>query len=210
MHSLPRLYAILDTTTLERRGIPILPAAEAMFEGGIQLVQLRHKGHFSRSLFETAQHLADRCAASATRLVIDDRADIAALLHAGLHVGQDDLAPSDARRIIRNDALLGFSTHNEQQLQAAADAPVNYLAVGPVFPTGSKENPDPVLGVERLAGLRQLTTKPLVAIGGIHRSNVSQVFEAGIDSVAVIGDLLPEDASPLAIRTRVEEWFRLL
>jgi thiamine-phosphate pyrophosphorylase len=135
--------------------------------------------------------------------VVNDRADVAKLLGAALHLGQDDLAPSDARRILPASSIIGFSTHNEQQLRAGDAEPVDYLAIGPIFATGSKQNPDPVVGVDRLRALRALTQKPLVAIGGITRELAPQVFQAGADSVAIIGDLFPN------LRARAEEWIAI-
>jgi thiamine-phosphate pyrophosphorylase len=130
---------------------------------------------------------------------VNDRADIAKLLDAGLHLGQDDLAPVDARRVLPASSIVGFSTHNEQQLRAGDTEPVDYLAIGPIFATRSKQNPDPVVGLGRLRTLRSLTRKPLVAIGGITRELAPKVFEAGADSVAIIGDLFP----------RPEEWMAI-
>ncbi len=146
------------------------------------------------------------CAESGTQFVINDRADIALLLTSALHVGQEDLPPADARRILGDDRLVGLSTHNETELVAAAMEPVDYLALGPIFATGSKLNPDPVVGLEELRRLRLLTPRPLVAIGGINRANATAVLAAGADSVAVIGDL---NVSLSELRQRVEEWIRL-
>jgi thiamine-phosphate pyrophosphorylase len=138
---------------------------------------------------------------------VNDRADIARLLGAALHLGQDDLLPSEARRIRGADTPIGYSTHNERQLLAAISQPADYLALGPIFGTASKQNPDPEVGVEELRRLRPLTDRPLVAIGGIARSNALQVIRAGADSVAVIGDLFPESGT---IRSRAREWLDLL
>ena len=106
--------------------------------------------------------------------------------------------------------LLGFCTHNAAQLRAAAGEPVDYLALGPVFATGSKENPDPVVGVENVAAWRGFTSRPLVAIGGITRANARSVLAAGADSLAVIGDLVPENGSAHALKGRLEEWLRIV
>ncbi|MDX1981882.1 MAG: thiamine phosphate synthase [Bryobacteraceae bacterium] len=192
--TLPRLYAIADTATLHSRGMGLIATVEQWLEAGVRLIQLRHKGQYTRELYQTAAALCEKCQQRGALFVIDDRADIAALLGAGLHVGQDDLSPADARRVIGPDALLGLSTHNEDQLAAGDREPVDYLAVGPVFQTASKENPDPVLGLERVARMRGLTSKPLVAIGGITRASAPALWTAGIDSVAVISDLLPAAA----------------
>jgi len=128
------------------------------------------------------------------------------LLNASLHLGQEDLSPMDVRQVLGRDSCIGFSTHNEAQLRAAAGQPADYLAIGPIFGTSSKLNPDPQVGLAELRRLRPLTDRPLVAIGGITRANARSVIEAGADSVAVIGDLFPEDGN---IRSRVEEWLRI-
>lgn len=192
--TLPRLYAIADTATLHSRSLGLIVTVEQWLEAGVRLIQLRHKGQYTRELYQTAAALCEKCKQRGALFVIDDRADIAALLGAGLHVGQDDLSPADARRVIGPQALLGLSTHNEDQLAAGDREPVDYLAVGPVFQTASKENPDPALGLQRVAGMRSLTKKPLVAIGGITRASAPALWTAGIDSVAVISDLLPAGA----------------
>jgi thiamine-phosphate pyrophosphorylase len=127
-----------------------------------------------------------------------------------LHVGQDDLPPQDARRLIGPEALLGYSTHNAEQLLAAALEPVSYLAIGPVFATQSKVNSGPVVGILRLREWRALTDKPLVAIGGITRENARSVLDAGADSLAAIGDLLPPDCAARSIRERFEHWMRAI
>lgn len=124
---------------------------------------------------------------------MNDRADLClAAGFDGVHLGQDDLSAEAARRIVGNGRLMGVSTHNDDQVAAADETDCDYIAIGPVFPTASKQNPDPVIGVEGVRRARALTRKPLVAIGGITRANFQQVFDAGADSVAVIGDLLRE------------------
>jgi thiamine-phosphate pyrophosphorylase len=138
--------------------------------------------------------------------VVNDRADLAKLFGAALHLGQDDLLPSVARRVVGKDAMVGYSTHNEAQLRAACDEPADYLALGPIFGTVTKENPDPTVGVDELSRLRPLSNRPLVAIGGITRSNAHQVLDAAADSLAVIGDLFPDDGN---IKARTEEWLRI-
>jgi thiamine-phosphate pyrophosphorylase len=190
-----------------RCGISPVDAAEQILDAGARILQFRHKGFFSRDIFAEMERLAVLVLQSGALLVVNDRADIARLLDAGLHLGQDDLTPQDARRIIGAERLVGYSTHNEQQLRAAASRPTDYVAFGPIFSTASKQNPDPVVGVEELRRLRPLTARPLVAIGGITRQNARSVLEAGADSIAVISDLFPEDGN---IRLRAEEWLRLL
>jgi thiamine-phosphate pyrophosphorylase len=191
---LPAFYPVLDADR-----VPAVPAAEALLEAGARILQFRHKSFFSRRAFEEASRISEVCRHAGAMFVVNDRADIAKLLDAALHLGQDDLAPADARRILPAPGIIGFSTHNEQQLLAGSLEPVDYLAIGPIFPTRSKLNPDPVVGLDRLRALRRLTPKPLVAIGGITRELAPQVFEAGADSVAIISDLFP----------RPEEWIAI-
>ena len=205
----PQIYPILDTESLAARGCSIRLAAEAWIDGGARILQLRHIGHWGRDLFDHARAIGEMCRVRGATFIVDDRADMAALLHSGLHVGQDDLSPTDARAIIGPDAVLGFSSHNADQLCAAASEPVSYVAFGPCFTTRSKRNPDPVVGLAELRRCRSLTAKPLVAIGGITRENARAVFEAGADSVAVIADMLPEDCSAASLRERMEEWQQL-
>jgi thiamine-phosphate pyrophosphorylase len=205
---LPRVYPILDTATLQSRGIALEVAAAAFLEGGAAILQLRHKDHWSRALYDSARKIAALCREAGATFIVNDRADFAMLLDAGLHVGQDDLPPRDARGLVGDDALLGFSSHNPTQLCAAGGEPVDYVALGPIFTTGSKENPDPVVGVEEVRRCRALIEKPLVAIGGITLENAPSVWAAGADSVAVIGGLLPEASSARALRERMELWVR--
>jgi thiamine-phosphate pyrophosphorylase len=206
---LPRVYPILDTAALDARGIAIDAAAGALLEGGAAILQLRHKGHWSRSAYESAQKVARLCAEAGVAFVVNDRADFAMLLGAGLHVGQDDLPPREARKLVGAESLLGFSTHNARQLAEAGGEPADYFALGPIFGTASKENPDPVVGVEEVRRLRALVEKPLVAIGGITLENAPDVWAAGADSVAVIGGLLPKDSGVRALRERMEAWVAL-
>lgn len=207
---LPRFYPILDTGTLERRRCPVETAARALIEGGVQILQFRHKGHISRALFEQAEHLAVLCGERGIVFIVNDRTDLAVLFRAGVHLGQEDLPPAEARRLLGPAPVIGFSTHNETQLRAAADEPVNYVALGPIFGTATKERPDPVLGLAELARLRPLSPLPMVAIGGITRQNASSVLEAGADSVAVVADLYPETCTYDTLRARVAEWLELL
>ena len=203
--ALPRFYPILDTLAVHRAGLGLLEAAQALLDAGAGILQLRHKEHFDRTLFETSQRIAAACERHGAIFVVNDRADIAVLLCAALHVGQDDLPAEQSRTLIGPDRILGFSTHNEAQLVASNAEPVDYVAIGPMFATGSKQNPDPVVGIEELSRLRPLTARPVVAIGGITLENASEVFQAGADSVAVIGDLF----AATSLRQRAEEWMRL-
>jgi thiamine-phosphate pyrophosphorylase len=198
-----RFYPIVDTETAARRGVDPVAASAATLEAGARILQFRHKGFFSREIFAQAQEIAALCRQADALFVMNDRADIAQLLGAALHLGQEDLEPADARKLLGERGFIGFSTHNEAQLRAAEGQPADYLAIGPIFGTASKKNHDPVVGLEELRRLRPLTTRPLIAIGGITRSNARSVLDAGADGVAVIGDLFPED---LDIRARVREW----
>jgi thiamine-phosphate pyrophosphorylase len=208
--TLPRLYPILDTESLAARGLSLPAAAAAVLDGGAGILQIRHKGHWSRDVFDAAREVARLCREAAADLVVDDRADFAMLLNAGLHVGQDDLPPRECRNLIGPDAILGFSSHNAGQLATAGGEPVNYIALGPIFATASKRNADPIVGVEEVRRLRSLLDKPLVAIGGITLENALDVIRAGADSVAVIAGLLPTGVTPKSLRYRVVEWQNLL
>ena len=204
----PRVYPILDSQTGPWPALGLVPSVTALLAGGARILQFRHKGPWGRALFEEAAQAVRLCLEAGAVPVVDDRADIAALLGAGLHVGQDDLAPGEARRLIGPGAVLGFSSHNAAQLSAAADEPVDYVALGPVFPTVSKRNPDPVVGIEQVRACRARLAKPLVAIGGITRANARLVLAAGADCVAVIGDMMPEPPNVAALRKRMEEWLK--
>lgn len=203
MPALPRLYAILDAVCYPQQH-ELYNAAHEMIAGGLTLLQYRNKNGNARVILDHAQELK-RIAATSARLIMNDRADLClAANFDGCHVGQDDLSPAAVRKIIGRDLVLGVSTHNPEQAMEADHSPADYIAVGPVFPTGSKENPDPVIGLEGVRRARQLTNKPLVAIGGITRANCRAVINAGADCVAVIGDLVREP------KKAVEEFLALL
>jgi thiamine-phosphate pyrophosphorylase len=211
----PRLYPILDTEMLEKRSCADWNlVARAMIAGGVQILQLRHKGDWTRGVFERAQELAYDCRVAGVEFIVNDRADMARILGAGVHVGQDDLSPRECRTVIGEEAPVGFSTHNQNQLEAALEEPASYLAFGPVFSTKSKLNPDPVVGLDALAEARRTVDRPLVAIGGITRENVADVFNAGADAVAILSGLLPDQIPSGAegygaIKERMEQWQRL-
>jgi thiamine-phosphate pyrophosphorylase len=204
---LPAFYPILDIEVALRRGIDPVNAARLILDAGAQILQFRHKGFLSREAFGWLENIATLTQAGGAVLVINDRADLAKLFNAALHLGQDDLLPSIARRVVGPDTMVGFSTHNEAQLRAACDEPADYLALGPLFGTVTKENPDPTVGLDDFRRLRPLSTRPLVAIGGITRANARQAIDAGADSVSVIGDLFPEDGN---ISARIKEYLSLL
>jgi thiamine-phosphate pyrophosphorylase len=156
-------------------------------------------------MLSQARDLQRVCAGTGVRLIVNDRADLClASGFDGVHVGQDDLTPASARMVVGENRWVGVSTHNPEQVAEADQWPVDYIAVGPVFATGSKAKPDPVIGLEGVRKARQLTTKPLVAIGGITRENCRSVIDAGADSVAVIADLL---AAPQVVAA---EFLRIL
>jgi thiamine-phosphate pyrophosphorylase len=207
---LPRVYPILDTESLDRCAIALETAAAAFLDGGAGILQIRQKRHWSRAFFESARTVARLCREAGATLVVNDRADFALLLEAGLHLGQDDLPPREARHLMGPDAPIGFSSHNVAQLCAAGGEPVDYVALGPVFATASKLNPDPVTGVEEIRRCRSLVDKPLVAIGGITQENALEVWRAGADSVAVIAGLLPDPATAHSLRERMEQWQQLV
>lgn len=183
----PSVYAIVDAGVGGERALEI---AEELAEAGVQLIQYRDKKATARQLLEACSALAPRLRGRA-RFVVNDRADIAALCDAGgVHVGQEDLGVEDARAICGAGRWVGVSTHNLEQFRAAIGTSADYVAVGPVFATSSKEKPDPVVGVEFVARARELTRKPIVAIGGISVENAESVYRAGADAVAVIRDLM--------------------
>ncbi len=205
---LPAFYPILDVAALAAHGLDPVAAAEAILSSGASILQLRYKEHLSRSLFSLAQQVSARCTQYGATFVMNDRADVARLLRSGLHVGQDDLPCAEARAVM-GDGLLGFSTHHPEQLLAAPPE-ADYLALGPVFATGSKANPDPVVGLAHLREWRPLSTRPLVAIGGITLDNARQVLDAGADSVAIIGDLYRGALTIDLLKERTSTWLRLL
>ena len=204
--SLPRLYAIVDAAAFRRNENLTIFATELIF-GGCTVLQYRNKNTSAGEMFRQALGLKIMSAVGLghVKLVMNDRADLClAAEYDGVHVGQEDLSPPSVRGIIGPDRWLGFSTHNLQQVKEADRTSADYLAIGPVFSTSSKDKPDPVVGLEGVRLARALTRKPLVAIGGITRANAASVIEAGADSVAVISDLLREP------RKSAEEFFRIL
>lgn len=184
----PALYAILDPGLVAG---PLGPLAETLAGAGVQLMQLRDKPATAARLFAEAGELAALLSPRGVRFIVNDRPDIAAISGAaGVHVGQEDLPVEQARKICGPSRWVGVSTHNLEQLREATLTSADYIAVGPIFPTGTKENPDPVVGIDFLRAARKLTRKPLVAIGGITVESAEEVFRAGADSVAIIRDLL--------------------
>ena len=204
-----RVYPIADIESLARCGFDPAGFVQALLDGGAQLLQFRCKDAYTRATLELLDRIASLCRTASAQLIVNDRADFAAICDAGLHVGQDDLPPTLARHVM-GTRMLGLSTHNEAQMRAAAHEPVDYVALGPIFQTSSKRNADAEVGIQNLTAWRPLVTQPLVAIGGITIQNAPQVLAAGADCVAVIGDLLvgPNDLSK--VKTRMETWIRHL
>jgi thiamine-phosphate pyrophosphorylase len=197
---LPAFYPILDVDVAAARALDPLVVLDAWLDAGVRLVQLRAKSMSGAALL----HLADRCARLATEpgatFIVNDRADVARLTGAaGVHLGQDDLPAEAVRRMLPSPALIGWSTHTDAQLRASAVMPIDYVAIGPVFGTRSKERPDPVVGLE---GVRRAVTlaagRPIVAIGGITLATAPEVLRAGASSIAVIADVLQPDAAARA------------
>jgi thiamine-phosphate pyrophosphorylase len=190
---LPRLYPIVDEGVLERRGVALGRVAEDLKAAGAQLVQYRNKVGEPESVLRFAAIVWEVFAGTGCRLILNDRADLAVLAgFGGVHVGQGDLPPEDARRVVGVERWVGVSTHNDEQVRVADATSADYIAVGPVFATGTKVDAEPVIGLEGVRRARSLTTKPMVAIGGITRANAQSVIDAGADSVAVISALFVE------------------
>lgn len=160
--------------------------------GGATLIQLREKDASAKEVLRLGRELR-RVLPEKVILIVNDRADLAVATQAnGVHLGQDDIPADAARRIIGPEGILGVSTHNLEQFAAAHDTSANYLAIGPIFATISKDKPDPVIGLQGLRQARAKARKPLVAIGGISLKNCQSVVESGADAVAVISELLSD------------------
>jgi thiamine-phosphate pyrophosphorylase len=201
----PRLYAIIDPA--QAGGRSPAEVAAALLAAGVRLIQLRDKQASSGELCESAQRVGEWVRKGGGIFIVNDRADVARAIDAdGVHVGQDDLPVESARALLGPEKLVGFSTHVLAQVREADQSTADYIAFGPIFPTASKENPDPVVGLAGLREARQATRKPLVAIGGINLENARAVIEAGADSVAVIRALV---GAP-DIRQRAEEFLQVL
>jgi thiamine-phosphate pyrophosphorylase len=206
--SLPRFYPILDTACFATSEA-LLKAAEQLVAAGARILQYRNKSGDAVQMLIDARELRQRVLFSqggeSVTLIMNDRADLClAADFEGLHVGQDDLSPASARKVVGPNRWLGVSTHNPAQVIEADKTSADYIAIGPVFGTASKANPDPVVGLDGVREARKLTSKPLVAIGGIMRANCAEVIEAGADSVAVISDLITDP------RKSAEEFLRIL
>jgi thiamine-phosphate pyrophosphorylase len=192
MLQLPRVYPITD---FRLSGLSHADQVTSLSAGGATMIQLREKSLDPRAFYRAAETAMRIARDRGVRLIINDRADIALALRAdGVHLGQDDLPPEAARRLLGENAIIGFSTHNLEQAKAALALPIDYLAIGPIFRTTGKVNPDPVVGLDLLRMVRAATARlPLVAIGGITPENARGVFEAGADTVAMIGALFGDN-----------------
>lgn len=189
----PKLYAITDTELSNCSHVEIV---ERLLAGGARLIQLRDKEASAKEMFEAAQACLKLTRAVGAKLIINDRVDIAMAADAdGVHLGQDDLIVAEARALLGPEKIIGISTHSIAQVEAALVTSANYIAVGPIFTTTTKANPDPVVGLELLKQARQLTSLPLVAIGGITLDSARAVLAAGTNSVAVISALYPLSSS---------------
>lgn len=210
----PSLYPILDAGILSadpeaRRG-ELLRLTRRVVDAGVTILQYRNKLGSDEQVLEDARWVRDGAGPDPT-LILNDRVHLVERVgFDGAHVGQGDMDPAEARRILGPKRVLGISTHNPEQLAMADKAPVDYIAVGPVFTTSSKENPDPVIGLEGVGAARRLTSRPLVAIGGISEKNARAVMEAGADSIAVISAVFGLVVEPVPTGQRVSELLRIL
>ncbi len=202
LFDLPKVYPITDRRL---SGLSHAEQAARLADGGATLIQLREKFLSPREFYDEAEEALRVARARGVRIIINDRADIALALGAdGVHLGQDDLSPEAARTLLGADAIIGYSTHSVAQAIDAARLPVSYIAIGPIFATATKENPDPTVGLEDLRVVRAACAGvPLVAIGGLDETNVRRAFDAGTDCVALVSALLPFDNPPeISRRTR--------
>lgn len=202
--TLPKLYPITDVRI---SGLSHSAQVERLIAGGATIIQLREKQASPRDFYVDAESAIRIARARGVKLIINDRVDLALALHAdGVHLGQDDLPPEAARAMLGETAIIGYSTHNLAQAVVAAKMPIDYVAIGPVFSTTSKENPDAIVGIDGVRQIREVVpNKPLVAIGGITLARAPEVFAAGADSIACISELL---ASPDVIEERTREFLR--
>jgi thiamine-phosphate pyrophosphorylase len=194
---IPRIYPIIDVSCFASRE-QIFPFADALVRAGCTWIQYRNKAGSSRDMLSDARELRRRVSLG-VMLVMNDRADLAlAAGFDGVHVGQDDLPVESVRRVVGAQFIVGTSTHNPEQLALADRTSADYLAIGPVYATASKAHPDPVVGVEGVRRAKDLTRKPLVAIGGISADRAQAVIKAGADSLALISSLMPDPMKSLA------------
>ena len=195
---LPRFYSITD---VRLSGLSHADQVERLAAGGATMIQLREKTASPREFYTAALEAMNVARRLNVRIIINDRVDIAVAVNAdGVHLGQEDFPPDHARRLLGDSRIVGFSTHGLKQAVEAEGLPVDYIAIGPVFQTSTKENPHAIVRLETIAATRRQTSKPLVAIGGITLARAASVIEAGADSVAVISDLF--STNHISARTR--------
>lgn len=189
LRNFPRIYPITDRKV---SGLSHSEQVERLINGGARLIQIREKDLPGRDFFEDAKRCVEIARAARVKILINDRVDLAMALGAdGVHLGQYDLPPTEARKLLGENAIIGVSTHNILQAKDASNLPVDYLAIGPIFATSTKTNPDPTVGIEGIKDVRNIVgDKTIVAIGGINGSNLAEVFAAGADSAAMIGELI--------------------
>ena len=189
--NLPKIYPITDTRIAK---LTHAEQVQKLVEGGAEIIQLRDKHASPKDFYESAREALIIARKRSVKIIINDRVDIALALKAdGVHLGQDDLPPESARVILGDRAIIGFSTHNLKQVVNAINLPIDYLAIGPVYATRTKENPEEIVGLEGVNEVRKaLGDFPLVAIGGITSENFRAVLEAGANSVAIISGLLSD------------------
>ena len=198
---LPRIYPITDRSI---SGLSHLEQVRRLVEGGATFIQLRDKHASGGEFYDAALEVVRFARERGIRIIINDRVDVALASGAyGVHLGQDDLPPKEARRLLGPDAIVGYSTHSFEQARKALQFPVDYLAIGPLFSTSTKDKPDPTVGLDGLSAVRSVTSGiPLVAIGGISRESATNVLQAGADSVAIISALVSE---PNEITARMKQ-----
>ncbi|GAB4409505.1 MAG: thiamine phosphate synthase [Bryobacter sp.] len=201
------LYPILDTALLRKHNIDLVEAIALSLSYPLPFVQIRHKADFDRDFVAQLDRIAQT--AEPSRIILNDRADYSRLFGFGLHVGQEDLPAPEARSIVGPQATLGLSTHNDSQMRSAPFAELTYLALGPIFSTNSKANPDPVVGTDQLRAWRPLCPLPLVAIGGITRENAAEVKAAGADYFALLSALWPPPYTLRSFGHEIETWLKL-
>lgn len=202
---LPKLYPITDTTL---SSLSHAEQVKRLIAGGATFIQLREKSNSVRAFGTDAAEAISIARSAGASVIVNDLVDVALALGAdGVHLGQTDMPVAAARKLLGDNAIIGFSTHNLEQVKAALDLPINYLAFGPIFPTQSKRNPDPVAGLDTLSMIKSLNSHlPVVAIGGIDKSNVARVWSAGADSAAIISAIVAE---PTRIVTNVRDFLTL-
>ncbi len=203
---LPKIYPITDTGI---SGLTHADQVRRLIDGGAAMIQLRDKSASAREFYDDVVE-AMRIARNreGTKFIINDRVDIALAVGAdGVHLGQDDLPPEHARTILGERSVIGFSTHSVGQARNALNLPIDYIAVGPIFPTSSKRDHEPVIGLDGLRSVREIVGRfPLVAIGGITRKTAVSVFGAGADSISLISDVISD---PAVISDRMRELMQL-